>query len=206
MRKLLLEHDDFIQGSFELGKLNLLFVFQVNCPGCFLYGIPVINGIFLENKDKGLNVLGLSTAFEDFEFNTAEFTKRLLEEKTMVGETAKAFKQQGLKTYPNPIDFPVAFDKMVDPSEFITERNVEHICNFNPNFKSRDESDQKRMRKLVKEHFMQMPKIAVTFTMNQLRGTPSCILFDKNFHIKEQWFGHENFNEINKIIEKWMSG
>jgi hypothetical protein len=33
-----LEIDKVLQGSFDLQPINLLFVFQVNCPGCFLYG------------------------------------------------------------------------------------------------------------------------------------------------------------------------
>jgi len=35
-----LKIDRVLQGSFDLKALNLLFVFQVNCPGCFIYGFP----------------------------------------------------------------------------------------------------------------------------------------------------------------------
>jgi len=34
-----LKIDRVLQGSFDLKALNL-FVFQVNCPGCFIYGFP----------------------------------------------------------------------------------------------------------------------------------------------------------------------
>jgi len=52
-------------------------VFQVNCPGCFIYGFPRQQAA-LEVSSVGLNVLGLSTAFEDFEYNTAANTELLL--------------------------------------------------------------------------------------------------------------------------------
>ena len=78
MTTIQLQIDRVLQGLFELKALNLLFVFQVNCPGCFLYGFPLVNSLYWKYHDSGLNVLGLSTAFEDFEFNTAENTELLL--------------------------------------------------------------------------------------------------------------------------------
>lgn len=73
-----LKIDRVLQGSFDLKALNLLFIFQVNCPGCFLYGFPRVNKLRLKYHQSGLNVLGLSTAFEDFEYNTAANTELLL--------------------------------------------------------------------------------------------------------------------------------
>lgn len=205
MRKLLLQYSDIFQGDFQTGKLNLLFVFQVNCPGCFLYGFPVINELYLQNKNKGLNVLGLSTAFEDFELNTISNTSLLLKQKKTVGEAAKMLKQQGLNTYANPIDFPVAFDKMLEPAAFIADNNVEHICSAIPGFETRSEQEQNEMRNLVRSHYMKLPKVAATFYLNQLRGTPSCILFNDNYDIIEEWFGHKELNEIYDIIDKWRN-
>jgi len=69
--------DRVLQGSFDLKALNLLFVFQVNCPGCFLRFF-LVNKLHWKYRQSGLNVLGLSTAFEDFEYNTAANTELLL--------------------------------------------------------------------------------------------------------------------------------
>ncbi len=66
-----LKIDRVLQGSFDLKALNLLFVFQVNCPGCFIYRFPLIIKLYWKYRESGLNVLGLSTAFEDFDYNTA---------------------------------------------------------------------------------------------------------------------------------------
>ena len=67
MRKLSLHFNKPIQGKFSLEKLNFLFVFQVNCPGCFFYGIPMVNDLYAK-YNKHISFLGLSTAFEDYDF------------------------------------------------------------------------------------------------------------------------------------------
>jgi len=89
-----LKIDRVLQGSFDLKALNLLFVFQVNCPGCFIYGFPRQQAA-LEGQS-GLNVLGLSTAF-DFEYNTAANTELLLTEMKLVGATRQALGEFYLK-------------------------------------------------------------------------------------------------------------
>ncbi|MGL5795832.1 MAG: hypothetical protein ACRC06_15820, partial [Waterburya sp.] len=70
-----LKLDRVLQGSFDLKALNLLFVFQVNCSGCFIYGFPLVNKLHWKYRQFDLNVLGLSKAFEDFEYNTAANTE-----------------------------------------------------------------------------------------------------------------------------------
>ncbi len=90
MSKIRLSINHVLQGNFELQAVNLLFVFQVNCPGCFLYGFPLVNRLYWEYSQRGLQVLGLSTAFEDFDLNTAANTELLLKEKLTVGATSKA--------------------------------------------------------------------------------------------------------------------
>jgi len=45
----------------------LVEVFQVNCPGCFLYGIPQAIDIYQKYSKEGLTVVGVATAFEDFD-------------------------------------------------------------------------------------------------------------------------------------------
>ena len=75
MRTLKLKYNSLLQGDFKLGKLNFLYTFQVNCPGCFFYGFPVVNELFLKHKDK-VNFLGLLTAFEDkYKEEFIRFTK-----------------------------------------------------------------------------------------------------------------------------------
>src|SRR5881396_4368044 len=71
----------------EKGNVIVVEVFQVNCPGCFIYGIPEAIDTYQKYKDNGVVVLGLATAFEDFDKNTLENLKLLLQESKVIGET-----------------------------------------------------------------------------------------------------------------------
>ena len=107
-RTLKLHSEPFLQGKFESSSLNVLFVFQVNCPGCFLYALPVVNRLHAEYSDR-VSFFGLSTAFEDFDRNTRENTESFLEAGEMTCETLEAFEAKGIRRYPEPPTFPVAF-------------------------------------------------------------------------------------------------
>lgn len=111
MSQFLLKIGQVLQGDFQIKDLNLLLVFQVNCPGCFVYALPLAAKLHQQYGDR-LNILGLSTAFEDFALNTPQHTQMLLENGELVGMTQLYFQRQGQQTYPLPIPFPVAFDQL----------------------------------------------------------------------------------------------
>jgi len=108
MKKMVLHHTGVINATFEPKQLNLLFVFQVNCPGCFIHGILVVNHLVERFQDR-LPVLGLSTAFEDFHLNTRQHTEGLIFEGEVVGATEHYFEQSPKARVPE-LRFPVAFD------------------------------------------------------------------------------------------------
>jgi len=94
MRKLHLHIDKMIKGQFNPKKINLLLLFQVNCPGCFSYSLPLFNKLYHQfNKDLGF--IALSTAFEDFKLNTLKNTVALANEGELIGETKKFLSDQG---------------------------------------------------------------------------------------------------------------
>lgn len=105
---------EVLQGEFELGSRNLILVFQVNCPGCFLHALPTAESIHRERHRNGLTVVGLSTAFEDFELNTIANTRALLERSEFVGEMKHHLAEHGIETYPEAITFPIACDAGMD--------------------------------------------------------------------------------------------
>jgi len=202
MRKLKLHHEPILQGNFQLQKLNVLLVFQVNCPGCFLYEIPVFNELYQKFGDTPVSFLGLSTAFEDFDKNTLENTTDLLRSGTLVGETKKAFAAKGLEDLPFKIDFPVAMDSSNVSSENV-EQMIEDICAINPNYKIWPDFEKEAMRQNVGRYLEMQEKISLTFTLNQLRGTPSIVIFDSNYSILEHWFGHVRYEEITEKLEQF---
>lgn len=178
-----------LQGNFEKKKVNLAFVFQVNCPGCFAYGIPIVNE--LHNRyANSVGFIGISTAFEDFEFNSEINTNKLLENGEIVGATKSYLESLNLDKYPHRISFPTVFDGQMSPEEFLTDENILSICHTNPHFQSLSSEDQALLRARIQAHYQQLPFVAATFTLNELGGTPSFIIFDEHYTILESYFGH----------------
>ena len=86
---------EWVQGAptnFDQEKdhVVLVEVFQVNCPGCFMHALPEAINIYNKYKDEGVRVLGIATAFEDFDKNTIENLKMLAETGKGIGETKQA--------------------------------------------------------------------------------------------------------------------
>lgn len=194
MQQLALHYDTLLKGNFQLKKLNFLFVFQVNCPGCFLYGIPLVNQLFHEFQND-ISFLGLSTAFEDFNHNTIENTRLLVEHNEIIGHTKNAFLKEEYDTYPFPVEFPIAMDKIMT-TETDIENAITHICTINTNYKSFSKSNQLVFRAHVRSHLNTLDSIAMTFTLNQLKGTPSLLVFNNNYDILYHKFGHVHTQEI----------
>ncbi|MEM9092475.1 MAG: hypothetical protein AAGC93_27560 [Cyanobacteria bacterium P01_F01_bin.53] len=110
MSKFHLRTETILQGDFKIQPLNLILIFQVNCPGCFIYALPLAAKLH-QRYGAYINVLGLSTAFEDFELNTAANTQKLLQTGEMIGFTRQYFQKRGTFRYDTPLEFPVAFDR-----------------------------------------------------------------------------------------------
>lgn len=162
-----------LQGEFCVKDLNLLLVFQVNCPGCFIYALPLATRLHDQYGDR-VNVLGLSTAFEDFDLNTPANTRRLLESGEVVGMTKLYWQRLGVSRYRVPIRFPAAFDEMEGGQ-------------------SQSSADGQMA--------LGAQGVGCTFQVNQLQGTPSWILFDERFMILAQWFGHKSESEVESILQ-----
>ena len=77
----------------EGDNVKLVEVFQVNCPGCFMHSIPEIINIYQKFKGEGLSVMGVATAFEDYDKNTLENLEMLLTTGEVVGDTKQALSQ-----------------------------------------------------------------------------------------------------------------
>lgn len=205
MSKFHLNIEELVQGKFELKKVNIAFVFQVNCPGCFIYGIPMMNNLYRLFGNK-VGFIGVATAFEDFEFNNESNLKLLLYNGTLVGETKKYYETTyGHSNYLHIPNFPAAFDRMISSKEFINENKIELICNSIPNFSNFSKIEKEILIKKIELHYSQIPLIAETFTLNQLQGTPSFIIFDDNFTILGHHFGHINEEVLKTKLEQLIT-
>ena len=201
MKKLHLYLEEELQGKFSPKKLNLLLLFQVNCPGCFIYGIPTFNNLHEMYRDK-IGFLGLSTAFEDFDLNTRYNTQALVHNSELIGETKKAFLQQDIGRLPYRLNFPVAMDASL---QLIKKRElVEIICKGNPNFPIWPDFDQDFFRTKVADYIDTQESSGLTFVANQFKGTPTLVLFNEKYDLLQSWFGHEQIEVIIDKIEAFI--
>ena len=198
-----LKYSEVLQGSFKPDALNLMMVFQVNCPGCFLQGFPQM--IRLHAKYQGrLSCFALSTAFEDFDLNTTENTKRLLEENYLTGETRKAFDSNNL-TWNEAIPFPVLVDAMIVREEMLQRQFIDRIISNQAQFSGVLEPESEEIKTSLNHYFNHYQKCGFTFASNLLQGTPTFVLFNAGMDVLLQWFGHVDSQAIEKQLDAYLS-
>ena len=194
----------WVQGmDTNLDKQNdnvvVVEVFQVNCPGCFMYGIPESIEIYNKYKSDGVSVLGMATAFEDFDKNTLENLQLLLETGKTIGETKKMLSQYGGSDGDKisyKIPYPVAMDSLIKQSgEASKEKMDSLIKNQIPNFDEQPENYKNQIYDRVKDYFMSKEFSAETFEMYALPGTPSSILVDRKGILRDITFGQNGLLE-----------
>lgn len=185
----------------EKGNVVLVEVFQVNCPGCFLYGIPEAIDIYKKYKDQGLTVLGMATAFEDYDKNTLENLQKLVTTGEVIGETYRALAQYGQlmdgNKIPYKIPFPVGMDMLKKESgQMMTDSKVMDFIEANIlDFRSYSEKDRQLLVERVKQYLRSKEYSAKTFEEYALRGTPSSILVDRKGILRSTFFGSNGFLE-----------
>ena len=175
------------------GRVVLVEVFQVNCPGCFLYALPQAVDLYQRYSDQGLSVLGVATAFEDFDKNNLENLTHLINNGEVIGETLRALSQQGKLVAGRLhflIPFPVAMDRLQKRQVDVTQNEIETFINQRiPNFEQQTEVYQQKIRQQVQYYFQSLIYHAETFELFDLKGTPSHILVDKQGLLRDCAFG-----------------
>lgn len=202
---------DWVQGeptNFDqlTGKVVLVEVFQVNCPGCFLYSLPQALDLHQRYSDKGLTVLGIATAFEDFDKNTLENLLKLVNHHEVIGETLHALNQHEIlqaDRLPYRIPFPLAMDRLVKRDTEVSQGEItafikEHI----PNFDQKAKDYRENVLQQVQGYLQKLEYHAQTFELFNLKGTPSHILVDKNGILSDCGFGSNP--ELEKQIQELL--
>lgn len=177
----------------EKDHIVLVEVFQVNCPGCFLYGIPEAINIYNKYHSEGVTVLGIATAFEDFDKNTLENLELLLKSGEVIGETKKGLSQYGKlndSKLSYKIPFPVAMDSLIKESGESSESRIKnYIYNQIPDFDSHPEDYRNQIFQRVKGYLKSKEYSAETFEKYSLQGTPSTIVVDRKGILRDVSFG-----------------
>ena len=204
---------EWVQGAptnFEQEKdhVILLEVFQVNCPGCFMNAIPEAINIYNKYKDDGVRVLGLATAFEDFDKNTLDNLKMLAETGEVVGETKSALSSYGQLKEGNKlsfkIPFPLGMDNLTKSSGDISQDQIlQFIYPQIPDFDSQPEEYKNQIIERVKSYMKSKEYSAETFEKFSLQGTPSTILVDRKGILRDVSFGQTG--HIESLIQQILN-
>ena len=193
---------EWVQGrpidiSQEKGNVVLVEVFQVNCPGCFIYGLPEVINIFTRHREEAIKVFGLSTAFEDYDKNTLSNLKKLVSTGEVIGETWRTLREYDQlrpgNKLPYTIPFPVAMDMIVRESYPVTESKIKDFIEANiEGYRSYSERDKSLIFNRVRQYLNSKKYTAKTFEEYSLRGTPSTIIIDKKGILRYKAFGANN--------------
>jgi len=137
--------------------------------------------------------LGVATAFEDFDKNTRDNLKLLLQTGEVIGDTKQALAQYGKiddSKLQYKIPFPVGMDSLKKTAEDVShERIMEFIYNQLPNFDSQPDDYKNQIIQRTKDHMKSKEYEAETFEMYSLQGTPSSIIVDRKGILRDVSFG-----------------
>jgi peroxiredoxin len=204
---------EWVQGAptnFDQEKdhVVLVEVFQVNCPGCFMHAIPEAIEIYNKYKDDGVRVLGIATAFEDFDKNTLENLKMLAETGEVIGETKGALSMNGQLEDGNKlsykIPFPLGMDNLSKTTGDISQEKImEFIYPQIPEFDSQPEDYRNQIIQRVKNYMSSKEYSAETFEKFSLQGTPSTILVDRKGILRDVSFGQAG--HVDAMIQKLIN-
>ena len=185
----------------EKDHIVLVEVFQVNCPGCFLYALPEAASIYNRYKDEGVRVLGIATAFEDFDKNTLENLRALAERGVVIGETRRALRQYGGSgdTLPYKIPFPLGMDTLTRlDGRADDDKVMAFIQSRLPGFDSESDARRDDIIQRVRAYMSSKEYSAEIFDTYGLQGTPSSILVDRRGILRDVAFGQTGTTE-NKV-------
>jgi len=210
-----LEVSEWVQGmptnlDAEGDNVVLVEVFQVNCPGCFAYALPAAASIHERYRGEGVRVLGVATAFEDYDKNTPENLRLLLETGGVIGDTLKALDgtpvvKGGRLAYKIP--FPVGLDRLerAAPGGPGDGAVMEFIRSQVPDFDSRPETYRAQVIAQVRDYLAGKEYSARTFETYGLRGTPSSILVDRKGVLRDVSFGQDAYGERMESMIKGLA-
>ena len=204
---------DWVQGAptnFDQEKdhIVLVEVFQVNCPGCFMHALPEAINIYNKYKDEGVRVIGIATAFEDYDKNTLDNLKMLVETGEVIGETKSALSMYGQLQTGNKIHykipFPLAMDKLTKIDGKVSDEKImQFIYGQIPEFDSQSEEYRKQIIQRVRDYMKTKEYSAETFEKFALQGTPSMIIVDRKGILRDVSFGQSG--NVDAVIQKLLS-
>ena len=185
-----------------LGRTVLIEVFQVNCPGCFLYSLPQAIELYQRYNEQDLYILGMATAFEDFDKNNVENLELLVKHNVVIGETLKVLEKNNQLIdgkLPYQIPFPIAMDRITQQKKEVTIDEINTFINYQiPDYFHQDENQKKQIWQRASDYLKDRLYTPETFNSYALQGTPSHIVIDKQGGLRAREFG--SFSDLEWLI------
>jgi hypothetical protein len=176
------------------GRVALVEVFQVNCPGCFVHALPEAVHLHERYHEQGLTVIGLATAFEDFDKNTLDNLKHFMSTGELIGDPLQQLGKAGL-LQGNKLDYTLPFAVGMDLlTENDTDVNDDVINTFIhsqlPEYNNWPDERRQPVYDKARAYLESKTYRAQTFESYNLQGTPSSILVDRDGILRDVSFGY----------------
>lgn len=196
-------------------SLFLCVLIQANCPGCHRYALPLISNFYKEfqslSSEKLVKAIYvISTAFEDFEYNTVDSMERLLRDQELVGAAKLALGSTSACFY-EELRMPVAHDVVVpkvEASESLRALAIEAIKahayeELKQSCGNEGMPPPAQLELILKQinDTMLPEQIAHSFYAVQARGTPTWVLHESDGRVVDQHLGP--FASIMEL-KKWI--
>ncbi|MGB5520284.1 MAG: redoxin family protein [Gammaproteobacteria bacterium] len=180
--------------SSQKGRVVLVEVFQVNCPGCFVHALPEAQQLHQRYSEQGLTVVGLATAFEDFDKNTLENLEHFVATGELCGDPRQQLGKAGL-LQDNKLDyslrFPIGMDRLMkNTAEVRTDAIEAFIIQQLPDYPSWPDERKQPVYEKASSYLAGRSHRALTFETYKLQGTPSSILVDRDGILRAVSFGY----------------
>ncbi len=184
------------------GRVVLVEVFQVNCPGCFAHALPQVVQLHQRYHERGLAVIGLATAFEDFDKNTLQNLEHMVATGELSGDPLQQLGKAGL-LHGNKLDYSLPFtigmDLLIENAEKVDEAAILNLVHSQlPDYADWPDERKQPVYEKARTYLQTKTHCAQTFEMYRLQGTPSSILVDREGILRDVSFGY--VNHLEKII------
>ena len=192
-----LESLTWLQGRPEDHELQVGCLIQVNCPGCHQHALPVANLLF-DTPERNYGVYIVSTAFEDFDLNTLENTRALLQ-----GRLVGVPRDRLGAVAPSVPRLPLAYDTVV-PKEGAHASLIQTALEVTKQ-SVRDSVPVGTDRSVLESHLARLDasvlpeKLAALFWSAQACGTPFWYIHHGN-RVLDTKFGEMDLESLQQWI------
>ena len=159
-----------------------------------MHALPEVLHLHQACQDKGLTVIGLATAFEDFDKNTLQNLQCLVATGELIGEPLQQLGKAGL-LHDNRLDYSLPFaigmDTLIENKAVVDDTAINTFIHSQlPDFSDWPDERKQPVFEKARAYLESKTHSPQTFETYQLQGTPSSILVDRDGILRDVSFGY----------------